>query len=207
MAKVRAIAVQLPQTHRSDALENRERIAAAASELFMAAGLGAPMREIARRAEVSPATLYRHFPTKEALATEAFKDEVRACHRILDEGLDDPDPWHGFCRVLERLCEQHARNHSFTSAFISAVPQAMEFTTERRQSLGALAEIAACARQAGRLRADVSVDDLVLMLMANRGIRGGSRASRIAASRRFAALTIEAFRAPEAGARRERSPV
>ena len=45
-----------------------------------------PMREIARRAGVGPATLYRRFPTKQTLVTEAFGGQVGACHAIVDEG-------------------------------------------------------------------------------------------------------------------------
>jgi AcrR family transcriptional regulator len=52
----------LPQTLRSDALDNRERILGAARAVFAAEGLNVPMREIARRAGVGPATLYRRFP-------------------------------------------------------------------------------------------------------------------------------------------------
>jgi AcrR family transcriptional regulator len=50
------------------------------------------MREIARRAEVGPATLYRHFPTKQMLATEAFTNQLCACRVIINERLADPDP-------------------------------------------------------------------------------------------------------------------
>jgi AcrR family transcriptional regulator len=63
-------------TLRSDALDNRERILDAAGAVFAAEGLNVPMREITRRAGVGPATLYRHFPTKEALVTEAFTEEM-----------------------------------------------------------------------------------------------------------------------------------
>ena len=64
LAKVRAVTDRLPHTLRSDALDNRERILDAARAVFAAEGLDVPMREIARRAGVGPATLYRHFPTK-----------------------------------------------------------------------------------------------------------------------------------------------
>src|ERR1700759_960941 len=48
------------------------------------------MREIVRRAGVGPATLYRHFPTKQMLATEAFSDQACAYRAIVDEGIADP---------------------------------------------------------------------------------------------------------------------
>ena len=74
LAKVRAVTVRLLHNLRSDALDNRERILDAARAAFGTEGMNVPMREIARRAGVGPATLHRHFPTKQLLATEAFAD-------------------------------------------------------------------------------------------------------------------------------------
>jgi AcrR family transcriptional regulator len=189
----------LTQPLRSDALDNRERILEAARAVFAAEGLGVPMREIARRAGVGPATLYRRFPTKEALIVEAFTEQMCACHAIVDEGLADPDPWHGFCLVIEKVCELHARDRGFTAAFISAFPDAIDFAAGRQYALTAIADLARRAKEDGRLRADFVLDDLILILMANSGIQATSPAARIAASRRFAALAIDAFQAtPEA---------
>ncbi|WFE54279.1 helix-turn-helix domain-containing protein [Micromonospora sp. WMMD1155] len=80
---------QLTRNLRSDARDNRQRILEAARTTFATDGMDVPMREIARRAGVGPATLYRRFPTKEALATEAFAEQMDACHVIVDEGLAD----------------------------------------------------------------------------------------------------------------------
>lgn len=193
--KVRAVTDHLPHTLRSDARDNRDRILDAARALFAVEGLNVPMREIARRAGVGPATLYRRFPTKELLLTEAFADEMRACHTIVDEGLADPDPWHGFCLVIEKICDQHARNHGFTTAFMSAYPHAIDFAADRSYALDALAELARRAQAAGRLRADFVLDDLILMFSAHQGIRATSPATQLAASRRFATLAIQAFQA------------
>ena len=195
LAKVRAVTVRLPHNLRSDALDNRERILGAARAVFAAEGLNVPMREIARRAGVGPATLYRHFPTKQMLATEAFTDQLCACRVIIDEGLADPDPWHGFCLVIEKVCELHARNRGFAAAFRSAFPDAMDFTAGREYAVNSVAELASRARDAGHLRPDFVLDDLILMIMANDGIHATSPATRVAASRRFAALAIQAFQA------------
>ncbi|XVQ82368.1 TetR/AcrR family transcriptional regulator [Microbispora siamensis] len=154
------------------------------------------MREIARRAGVGPTTVYRRFPTKQTLVTEAFTDEMRACHAIVDEGRADPDPWRGFCRVIEKICELHARNRGFTEAFTSAFPEAVDLAAGREHTLNAIAELAHRAKKKGHLRPDFALDDLILMLMANRGIPATSTAARVTASRRFAALAIQAFQTP-----------
>lgn len=195
LAKVRAVTTRLSQTRRSDARDNRERILDAARAVFVADGLDVPMRAIARRAEVGPATLYRHFPTKESLVTEAFTDHMHACRAIVDEGLADPDAWHGFCVAVEQLCELLARDHGFSAAFMAAFPRSMDFTAIRSSSLTGAAELLRRAKDSGELRADILLDDLVLMIMANGGLRTSSPAARVAASRRFAALMLQAFRA------------
>jgi AcrR family transcriptional regulator len=195
LAKVRVVTGRLPQTLRSDAMDNRERILGAARAVFAAEGLNVPMREIARRAGVGPATLYRHFPTKETLVTEAFTEEMGACRAIVDEGVADPDPWHGFCLVIEKVCALHARNRGFTAAFMSAFPDVVDFRALRQHALGSVGELARRAKDAGRLRPDFVLDDLILMFMANDGIRASSPAARVAASRRFAALAVQAFQA------------
>jgi AcrR family transcriptional regulator len=192
---VRVVTDLLPHTPRSDALDNRDRIRDTARAVFAAEGLNVPMREIARRAGVGTATLYRHFPTKELLAIEAFRDQMHACHAIVEEGLADPDPWHGFCLVFEKICALHARDRGFTAAFFSAFPRAMNLAAEREYALVSMSDLARRAKDTGRLRPDFVLDDLVLMLKAHGGIEASSPASRIRASRRFAALTIEAFQA------------
>ncbi|MFC4909761.1 TetR/AcrR family transcriptional regulator [Actinomadura gamaensis] len=193
----------LPQTVRSDARENRARILEAARAVFGEQGLSAPMREVARHAEVGPATLYRHFPTKQALIAEAFAEQRRACHAAVRDALADPDAWHGFQSLIERICELHARSRGFADAFMAAFPQAMDFAADRERTLRAVTELARRAQESGRLRPGFVVDDLVLMLMAHRGLQDTPSGAALEASRRFAAYVIEAFRAapePEASA-------
>ncbi|MGA5523376.1 TetR/AcrR family transcriptional regulator [Streptomyces pseudogriseolus] len=180
---------------RSDARDNRARILDAARTVFGEEGLGAPMREVARRAGVGPATLYRHFPAKRDLLTETFAEQRRVCRTAVRDALADPDPWHGFRTVIERICELHAHSRGFADAFMAAFPEVMDFAADREQSLRAVAELARRAREAGRLRPDFVVDDLVLVLTAHRGLQDTPASARVAASRRYAAYVIEAFRA------------
>ncbi|MEV7341379.1 helix-turn-helix domain-containing protein [Streptomyces sp. NPDC093544] len=185
---------RLPHTLRSDALDNRERILDAARTLFSADGLDVPMREVARRAGVGPATLYRRFPTKQMLVAEAFADQLRACRTIVDEGFADPDPWRGLCLVIEKICELHARDRGFTEAFLSTLPGAPD-VAGREYTVKAVAGLAQRAKDAGHLRSDFVLDDLILILMANKGIHTRSTDTQVMASRRFAGLAIQALEA------------
>jgi AcrR family transcriptional regulator len=180
---------------RSDVVDNRARILGAARAVFTAEGLTAPVHAVARRAGVGPATLYRHFPTKRDLVTAAFADRLHACETIVDQGLADPDPWRGLRTVLTEICVLHAQDHAFTSTVLAAYPDAVDAAVGRRHALTGVTELTRRAKSTGRLRPDVVVDDLILMIMANNGIQAASPAARVAASRRFATLAIEALRA------------
>jgi AcrR family transcriptional regulator len=166
--------------------------------VFGEEGLAAPLREVARHAGVGPATLYRHFPTKPDLIAEAFAEQRRACHAAVRDALAEPDAWQGFCGLIERICELHAHSRGFADAFMAAHPGAMDFAADRQRTLRAVAELARRAQGTGRLRPGFVVDDLVLMLMAHRGVQDAPPAARLTASRRFAAYAIEAFRAAPA---------
>jgi AcrR family transcriptional regulator len=180
---------------RSDARDNRERILSVARAAFAAEGIDVPIREIARRAEVGAATVYRHFQTKEALLTEAFAEQMASCLEIVKEGAAAEDPWSGFCLVIEKLMELHALDRGFARAFTSQLPQAAGLAADRDRTLRMLLGLMRRAKEAGSLRGDFVLEDLSLALMANEGIRAESPRMRVAASRRFAALMIQSFQA------------
>ncbi len=180
---------------RSDARDNRARILAVARAAFAADGLDVPIREIARRAEVGVATVYRHFETKEALMAEAFAEQMASCSAIVEEGLAADDPWSGFCLVIDRLMQTHALDRGFARAFTSQLPLAAGFASERARTLRRMHELVRRAKQAGLLRPDFVLEDISLALMANEGIRAETPHLRVAASRRFAALMVQSFRA------------
>jgi hypothetical protein len=71
----------------------------------------------------------------------------------------------------------------------------MDGAAGRDYALNSVAELARRAKEAGHLRPDFVLDDLILMLVANDGIRATSPTTRVAASRRFAAFAIQAFQA------------
>jgi AcrR family transcriptional regulator len=191
--EVRHMDTGLPQL-RVDARDNRDRILTAARSLFAEHGLDVGMREIARRAGVGPATLYRRFPTKQAVIDEVFAVELRACRRIVVESCEDPDPWHGFTSVVRRLIALNVRNRGFIDAFTSAKPADSPLAAHRRELLRMLDGLARRAQRSGDLRSDFVIDDLVLVLVAGRGLTDVGARTRESAAQRFAALMLAAFR-------------
>lgn len=185
----------MPHLLRSDARDNRDRVLRAARELFAESGLEVTMRQVARRAGVGPATLYRRFPAKQDLILAAFGEEFGACTAIVRKGAADPDPWRGFCGVIERITVLNARNQGFTDAFLAAYPQAIDVGAHRAEMAREITAISRRAIAAGDLRADFTFDDFVLVLLAGRGLSRLPAAGRARAARRFAAIVLEGLRA------------
>ncbi|WUW21007.1 TetR/AcrR family transcriptional regulator [Streptomyces sp. NBC_01463] len=180
---------------RADARHNRDRILDAAREAYAAHGIDVPVTTIARRAGVGVATLYRRFPTRAALITEAFAEQLALCVAALDDALDDPDPWRGFCTLVEKVCAMQATDRGFTAAFLSRFPDAVDFDGERARAEAGIARLVRRAQDAGRLRADFAPSDVTLLLLANCGVTEGSPEVSAAASRRLVGYLLQSFRA------------
>ncbi|MFF2727639.1 TetR/AcrR family transcriptional regulator [Streptomyces sp. NPDC058008] len=180
---------------RADARENRERILRAAREAFALHGIDVPMAAIARRAKVGVATLYRRFPTRATLVSEAFAEQLAHCAAVLDEGLQDPDPWRGFRTVVERICMMQAAERGFTEAFLAQFPDHDDFTEERTRAEQGLALLIRRAQDGGQLRQDFDMGDITLLMLANCGAATGAGDDAPAASRRLVAYLLQSFRA------------
>ncbi|MFD7134794.1 TetR/AcrR family transcriptional regulator [Streptomyces sp. NPDC059894] len=179
---------------RSDADDNRDRILAAARLAFTAEGFSVPVREIARRAQVGAATVYRRFPTKEALFTAAFAEDMALCSRVVEEGLAARDPWQGLSLVIEKLVTAHGGDPRVRT-ILARLARSAEFTADHDRTVRGLLELIRRAKESGELRADIVLEDIVLTLQAGHGIRASSPTAQAAATRRLAALFIQSFRA------------
>ncbi|RSM48219.1 TetR/AcrR family transcriptional regulator [Amycolatopsis balhimycina DSM 5908] len=177
---------------REDARQNRQRVLDAAREVFTRRGLDVPMATIARRAGVGVATLYRHFPNRQALLTAVFERQLAECASVVDEALADPDPWRAFRTAVEKLGALQAAGHELTAAFAAALPGAFDLGAERHEAERKLAELVSRAKATGRLRADFRVEDLVLLLKAVSGV-ATSTAEAAAGSRRLVAYLLQSF--------------
>ncbi|MFF0327680.1 TetR/AcrR family transcriptional regulator [Nonomuraea angiospora] len=186
------------QELRADARHNRVRILQAAREAYATRGLDVPMAAIARRAGVGVATLYRRFPSRESLITEVFGDELATCASVVDEALADPDPWRGFCSMIETVCAMQVADRGFTEAFLTAFPDAIDYERTRVRAEQGIAEVVRRAKASGRLRADFDPADLTLLLKANCGVATGTSEVAAAGSRRLVAYLLQSFRAEHA---------
>lgn len=185
---------ELSRTLRTDAEENRRRMVAATRALFAERGLDVGMREIARRAGVGAATLYRRFPTRTDLVSEVFALEVEACTAIVADACAHPDPWRGFEQAVEQLILLNVRNRGFIDAYMAVERTGDVFAEHRGRLIEMLGGLGHRAQAQGALRPDFTVDDLVVVLLAGRGLAAVDAESRPAAARRFATLAIDAFR-------------
>lgn len=157
--------IETARPMRADAARNRARLLAVAYETFAAEGLAVPIDEIARRAGVGPGTIYRHFPTKEALFEAVIEDRVRS---IVDKArmLLAADPGSALFEFLREMVRTAATDHGIADAlagygvdFNSAAPGA------EAAFLEVLGELLAAAQRAGTIRADVGAAELKALLM------------------------------------------
>ena len=183
----------MAQKLRADAQDNRDRIRAAARILFAEHGMDVGMREIARRAGVGPATLYRRFPTRQSLVDDVFTDELAACRTIIEHGLDEEDPWNGLRFVITELIVRNAGNHAFVNAIATTSDGNSAVAEHRRQLVAMLAHLIQQAKSRRQLQTDVTTDDVVLALVAARGLSAMDAAGRDVRARRLAALFLDAF--------------
>ncbi len=180
---------------RADAERNRGRLVAAAKEVFAESGLDASMNEVARRAGVGVATLFRRFPTREDLITATFADKMAAYSEAIDDALADPDPWRGFCGYVEHVCAMQADDRGFTEVLTLTFPTAKAFEADRRRAATRFARLVANAKATGRLRHDFVHQDLILVLMANAGVVTGTADAAPQAWQRLVGYLLQAFAA------------
>ncbi len=97
---------------RRDAQRNRDRIRAVARELFAADGVETSLEDVAHAADLGVGTVYRHYPTKDALLDELFEEKIDQLATYAEDAADEPDPWAAFTGFLEHLAEAFAENRA-----------------------------------------------------------------------------------------------
>jgi AcrR family transcriptional regulator len=182
-------------TLRADAVRNRELLVDAAAEAFAERGLDIPLEEIAVRAGVGIATLYRRFPTREDLLAAVAERKLVAYEEALEKADRKPDPWSAFAGYVEGVCALQAADGPMADVFTMTFPSAPEFESRRRALFQGYLRLVERAKSAGALREDFSPQDLPMLLMANAGLLRGTAEAAPTAWKRFVAYLLDAFRA------------
>jgi len=182
---------------RADARRNREKVLAAARAVFSEFGREAQMDDVARRAEVGVGTVYRHFPTKEALIQALMVDSFQAIAAQATAALEIEDPWEAFASVLWRGAEIMAADRALSEVFAS-IPGAMDDASATVDGLReSTSTLMRRAQAAGVLREDALIDD-VPMIMCGIGSATKKEHTCSAPWRRHLAIVLDGLRAPAA---------
>lgn len=166
---------QQPQL-RADALRNRESVLAAATQAFANAAAEPSLREIARQAGVGVATLYRHFPTREALVDAVYRDQVERLTAGARDLLAAHPPARALRLWMDLFADWLATKHGMTDTLLAMVDSGeISLAHTRGELLAAIGTILDAGTAAGDIRADTSAEDVsaaVLGLLAVSGGRG-----------------------------------
>jgi AcrR family transcriptional regulator len=151
---------------RSDAVRNRERVLEAAKAVFSAGGADASLEAVAKRAGVGIGTLYRHFPTREALFEAVYRREVDQLGELAEQLKCAPAPVDALRRWMRSNVELVATKKGMIAALAVAVQGSSElyaYSFDRlTKAIGTLLERAVAA---GEIRSDVSPEDLLRALI------------------------------------------
>ena len=162
-----ASSVAAPRRQRADARRNSDRLLGAARAVFAEHGPDASLEEIARRAEVGIGTLYRHYPTRQALLEAVFHDDVESARARADELLQSDAPLDALTTWLHDQLEQAGSCRGLAaSVMITMLDERARSPVAVRSDARERSRVARRAQQAGTVRADTNIDDLLRLVSA-----------------------------------------
>ena len=149
-----------PSGLRADAARNRERIIAAAAAVFAERGLEAATAEIAHRAGVGEATLFRRFPSKDDLIDAIIETRMEELAALADSAADAPDPASALERFMQDLVKQFSRDKGFFEAAGERCMNDPKFQSQRERGMESVGRLLRRAQAAGAVRTDLSPADI-----------------------------------------------
>jgi AcrR family transcriptional regulator len=181
----------------AEAARNHERLMAAAREV-LAATPDAPMAQVAGRAGVCVATLYRRYASREALVVETWLESVREVEAQARVALDRARmfPWGAFVGFM--TASVASGMGALAAALAEAGAPAEDLVAAERSMCAAIGELLELAQSAGAVRADIAVEDVRLLFEQLHAVRATEAAREATLRRRYLELVLQALRAPGA---------
>ncbi|MEV0895212.1 helix-turn-helix domain-containing protein [Actinoplanes sp. NPDC049802] len=183
----------IEQPRRADARRNRDAVLNAAEEVFAEEGLDVQTPAIAQRAGVGVGTVFRHFPTKEALIEAIGERQLQAIVDRIERSLTEPDPPGAFERLMWHFTGQFARYRAVPR--LLANPAAPAWAESREALYRALSKLVALAQDAGRMRPDLEMADILLLMNACAHVADSTSRVDPAMRKRFMAVVFDGLRA------------
>jgi AcrR family transcriptional regulator len=152
------------QTLRADAARNRQKVLTAAASVFAERGLEVSLDEVARVAGVGVGTVYRRFPNKDALIDALFEDQAENMAVLIGEAAAFDDPWLGFVHFIEHALDWTMRNRGLREVLLRSEFGDAGLAKTRDAVAPTLTGIIERAQQAGKLRPDVVVQDVPMLI-------------------------------------------
>jgi len=152
---------------RADARRNRERILQSARAAFAESGDAVQIDDVARHAGVGVGTVYRHFPTKQALLTELVRQTFRLFTEWARAALEaGGEPFALIEGLLRRIAETAAGDAGVQYALASSAAQAArsEAQAEQDELIAVIAELTGRARRAGTIRPGIEATDIAMLI-------------------------------------------
>jgi AcrR family transcriptional regulator len=183
---------------RRDARENRDRILVAARAAFAELGLDAGVEEIAGRAGVGMGTLYRRFPTKDALIDAVFEEHLDRLAAAAEQALQEPDPWEGLLGYLACVVRLQSSDRGFSEILGAHFDSEQLIARARTRIRPLVVEVVLRAQAAGSLRPDVAYEDISVLLWSTGRVVDATRDVAPQFWERYLALLVDGLRAGSA---------
>jgi AcrR family transcriptional regulator len=183
---------------RRDAQRNRDAILVAARRAFSRHGLHVPLEWIAKDGDVGIGTLYRNFPSRDALIEAVASEKLDEWLAIAEHALEAPDPWESLTRYLTLFCERQAEDRGFTDIAALRFSSSAHLRHGLDQIAHMTTQIVTRAKDAGVLRRDVEGNDLLLIMWGHSRVAEISQSVRPDIWRRYLGLLLDGLRAEHA---------
>jgi AcrR family transcriptional regulator len=150
---------------RADAQRNRDKLLSAALTLFTEQGTDVPLEAVAKEAGVGVGTLYRHFPTRDALVEAAYLQELDRLHEGASELLEGHDPDEALALWMDLFVEYAAAKRGMKTALQGIVASGGNpYLQSRAKLVDALSLLLDAARAQGSVRSDMDAQDVLLAM-------------------------------------------
>lgn len=179
---------------RSDAVRNRQRILAAAQELFARRGLSTTLDDVAAHAGVGVGTVYRRFANKQELIDGVFEQSIDRLAARADNALTNPDPWAAIAEFLEFVCSSLAENRGLSAVVMGKAEMLPRIAARRERLRPVVAEMVERARKAGVVRPDIEAADLFALMHMVDGFARFAHPANSSTWQRYFVLALDSLR-------------